>query len=79
MPRVVAETDARHNAMVNSTHALWARNVLPDGSGWAAGSRAVQAAIARQMGCAPEEIGVTRSGADALQMLISGRQPAERM
>lgn len=75
MPRVVAQTYARHNAAVNSANAIWARNVMADGSGWAAGSRAAQAAIARQMGCAPEEIGVTRSGADALQMLICNYKP----
>ncbi|MFZ3004679.1 MAG: aminotransferase class V-fold PLP-dependent enzyme, partial [Phenylobacterium sp.] len=33
------------------------------------------AAIARQVGCAPDEIAVTRSGADALQMLIVNYKP----
>lgn len=30
---------------MNSANAIWARNVMPDGSGWTAGSRAAQAAI----------------------------------
>lgn len=75
MPRVVAEAFARHNADVNRANAIWARNVLPDGAGSAAAGREAQAAIARQMGCAPEEIAVTRSGADALQMLIVNYRP----
>lgn len=75
MPRVVAEAFARNTAHINATHALWARNALPDGAGWASASRGAQEAIARQMGCAPDEIAVTRSGADALQMLICNYKP----
>jgi selenocysteine lyase/cysteine desulfurase len=75
MPRIVAQTYARHTAAVNSANAIWARNVLADGSGLAAANRAAQAAIARQMGCAPPEIAITRSGADALQMLITNYKP----
>ena len=75
MPRVVAEAYGRHNAVINGAHSIWARNVMQDGSGWASGSRAAQGAIARQVGCLPEEIGVTRSGADALQMLICNYKP----
>ncbi len=75
MPRVVAQAYERNNAAINAAHALWARNVLPDGAGWKSTLAAAQAAIARQMGCAPEEIAVTRSGADALQMLISNYKP----
>jgi selenocysteine lyase/cysteine desulfurase len=75
MPRVVADDYARRNAAVNSANAVWARNVLPDGEGWTATFKAAQAAIARQMGCAPGEIAVTRSGADALQMLIANYKP----
>lgn len=75
MPRVVADDYARHNAAVNSANAVWARNVLPGGEGWTSTFRAAHAAIARQMGCAPEEIAVTRSGADALQMLITNYKP----
>lgn len=71
MPRVVAQEFARHSAEVNSANSLWARNVLQDGSGWRSDSLAAQAAIARQVGCLTEEIAVTRSGADALQMLIT--------
>ncbi len=75
MPRAVAQTYARHNAAVNSANAIWARNVLPGGAGWTSANRAAQAAIARQMGCLPDEIAVTRSGADALQMLITNYKP----
>lgn len=70
MPRVVADAFAEHNAYVNRTNAIWARNVLPGGVGASAALQAASAAIARQVGCAPDEIAVTRSGADALQMLI---------
>jgi selenocysteine lyase/cysteine desulfurase len=38
---------------------------------WRDANQAAQAAIARQVGCLPEEIAVTRGGADALQMLIT--------
>ena len=75
MPRVVADDYARHVAAVNSANAVWARNVLPGGEGWTSTFKAAQAAIARQMGCAPGEIAVTRSGADALQMLICNYKP----
>lgn len=70
MPRVVAQTYARHNADINAANAIWARNVRPDGSGWTRDGRVAQEAIARQMGCSPDEIAVTRSGSDALQLLI---------
>lgn len=70
MPRVVAEAFARNTLMVNRANSIYARNVLP-GETLADGSRAAQAAIARQVGCLPEEIAITRSGSDALQMLIA--------
>lgn len=70
MPRVVAREYAQHNAQINSANAIWARNVLPDGAGWTRDGRLAQEAIARQMGCSPDEICVTRSGSDALQLLI---------
>ncbi|CAN5363492.1 aminotransferase class V-fold PLP-dependent enzyme [soil metagenome] len=70
MPRVVAQAFDAHNAYVNRANAIWARNVMPGGVGAAAALEGAQAAIARMVGCAPEEIGLTRSGADALQMLI---------
>lgn len=72
MPRVVAQAYATHNADINRTNAIWARNVLPGGAGWTADSHAAQASLARQMGCALEEVAVTRSGSDALQLLIRG-------
>lgn len=40
------------------------------GSCRAAGARAAQVAIARQVGCQAEEIAITRSGCEALRMLI---------
>ena len=70
MPRVVAEAFARHHAMVNHDNSLFARGVLPAPNNLGFHARAAQAAIARQVGCAPEEIAITRSGSDALQMLI---------
>jgi selenocysteine lyase/cysteine desulfurase len=69
MPREVAAEYGRQIAYVNRNNSLWARNVLP-GACRAAGARAAQQAIARQVGCQIEEIAVTRSGAEALQMLI---------
>lgn len=75
MPRIVADAYARNILAVNRSNAIWARNVLPDGRGWAATLRAAQAAIARQVGCTADEIAVTRSGADALQMLICNYRP----
>jgi selenocysteine lyase/cysteine desulfurase len=75
MPRVVAEAYAAHTALVNRSNAVWARNVLPGGEGWTSAARTAQAAIARQVGCLPEEIAVTRSGSDALQMLIANYKP----
>ncbi len=71
MPRVVAEAFGRANQTVNRANAIYARNVLPGDETWASDARAASAAIARQVGCAPEEIAVTRSGSDALQMLIA--------
>jgi selenocysteine lyase/cysteine desulfurase len=70
MPRLVAQAFARHMLDVNRTNAIYARNVLPGGKGWTTDAHAASAAIARQVGCLPEEIAVTRSGSDALQMLI---------
>lgn len=75
MPRLVADAFETHNAYVNRANAIWARNVLPGGVGAAAALRDASAAIARQVGCLPEEIAVTRSGADALQMLIVNYKP----
>jgi selenocysteine lyase/cysteine desulfurase len=71
MPRVVAQEYDRHNAAINASNAIWARNVLPNDEGWYTDERRVQAALARQMGCAPGEVCVTRSGSDALQLLIA--------
>ncbi|TZG26046.1 aminotransferase class V-fold PLP-dependent enzyme [Sphingomonas montanisoli] len=71
MPRVVAEAYARHTIEVNRSNSIFARNVLPGEACLANGSRDAQMAIARQVGCSPEEICVTRSGSDALQLLIA--------
>ncbi len=70
MPRVVADDFARNNAFVNRSNAIWARNALPGNNTWTAGYRGAQEAIARQVGCLPDEIAIARSGSDALQMLI---------
>ena len=72
LPRVVAAEYARRNADINRLNALWARNVMADGSGWTRDGRIAQEALARQVGCSPDEICVTRSGSDALQLLIRG-------
>lgn len=75
MPRVVAQAFARNTAMVNRANAIWARNVLPGGEGWTSAFRAAEAAIARLVGCGADEIAIARSGADALQMLITNYKP----
>lgn len=75
MPRVVAEEFARHHAMVNHDNSLFGRGVLPAPNNLNFHAKAAQAAIARQVGCAPEEIAITRSGSDALQMLIANYKP----
>ncbi|WP_174275134.1 aminotransferase class V-fold PLP-dependent enzyme [Sphingomonas bacterium] len=71
MPRVVERAYAQHQLDVNRTNSIWARNVLPGGACLAAGGREARAAIARLVGCVPEEIAITRSGSEALQMLIT--------
>jgi selenocysteine lyase/cysteine desulfurase len=77
MPRVVAQAFDRHNAYINRTNAIWARDVLAGGATRAAASLAAQTALARQMGCLPEEVAVTRNGSDALQMLIANSKAAQ--
>jgi selenocysteine lyase/cysteine desulfurase len=71
MPRVVTDAYIQHTLDVNRANSLFARNVLPGATCLVNGSQEAQAAIARQVGCLPEEIGVMRSGSDALQLLIS--------
>lgn len=71
MPRVVAATYAKHSAYVNRANTIWARNVRTDGACLAAGWREACDAIARQVGCEYQEIAVTRSGSEALLMLIA--------
>jgi selenocysteine lyase/cysteine desulfurase len=75
MPRVVAAAYAAHISEVNRMNSIWARNVLPGGACRAAGARSACEAIARQVGCEAEEVAVTRSGAEALQMLIVNYKP----
>jgi len=70
MPRVVANEYLRQTAQVNRANSIWARNVLPGGACLAAGGREAREAVARLVGVSPEEIALTRSGSDALQMLI---------
>jgi len=69
MPRVVAEHYVRNTLEVNRSNSIYGRGAIA-GNNWAQGAHAAQAAIARQVGCLPEEICVTRSGSDALQQLI---------
>ena len=71
MPRVVAQAYAAHTLYVNRTNSIWGRNALPGGACLAGGGREARAAIARQVGCLPEEIAITRSGAEALAALIT--------
>ena len=71
MPRVVTDVYIQHTLDVNRANSLFARNVLPGATCLVNGSQEAQSAIARQVGCLPEEIGVMRSGSDALQVLIS--------
>jgi selenocysteine lyase/cysteine desulfurase len=75
MPRLVAQEFACHHAMVNHENSLFGRNVLPGEKGYYFHAQAAQAAIARQVGAWPEEIAITRSGSDALQMLITNYKP----
>ena len=70
MPRLVAQAFARNNERVNHDNSLLGRNVLPGSQNMNFHFKAAQAAIARQVGALPEEIAITRSGSDALQMLI---------
>src|ERR1700723_2520374 len=69
MPRVVADTYVRQCVEVNRPNSVWARNVMPGGACLNAGGRESRAAIARLVGCLPEEIAITRSGSEGLQML----------
>ena len=71
MPRVVAKAYVEHSLYVNRANSIWARNALPGGACLAAGGRDARAAIARQVGCLPEEIAIARSGAEALAALIT--------
>lgn len=75
MPRVVAQEYVNQTLYVNRMNAIWARNVLPGGACLAAGGREAREAIARQVGCLPEEIAITASGAHALETLIVNYKP----
>jgi selenocysteine lyase/cysteine desulfurase len=75
MPRLVAQDFARNHALVNRDNSLFGRSVRPGPDGFAFHARAAQAAIARQVGAQPQEIAITRSGSDALQMLITNYKP----
>ena len=70
-PRSVAQVYAEQTAFVTRTNSIWARNVLPGGACLAAGGREARESIARMVGVQPEEIAITRSGSDALQLLIT--------
>jgi selenocysteine lyase/cysteine desulfurase len=75
LPRVVMDEYLRQTAFVNKTNSIWARNALPGDACLAAGNREARIAIARQLGCLPEEIAITRSGAEALNVLITQYKP----
>jgi selenocysteine lyase/cysteine desulfurase len=66
MSRKVAQVYAHHTQAVNRDNSVWGRNAPPGGTGW----RDAATAIASQVGCLPEEIAVTRSGSEGLQILI---------
>jgi selenocysteine lyase/cysteine desulfurase len=70
MPRPVARVYAEQSAYVNRYNSIWARNVLPGGACLAAGGREAREAVARLVGVLPEEIALTRSGSEALSILI---------
>lgn len=70
-PRSVAQVYAEQTAFVTRTNSIWARNVLPGGACLAAGGREARESIAHMVGVQPEEIAITRSGSDALQLLIT--------
>ena len=71
MPRSVAQVYAEQMLYVNRNNSIWARNVLPGGACLAAGGREAREAVAKMVGCEAEEIAITRSGSDALQLLIT--------
>jgi len=71
MPRSVAQVYAEQMMYVNRNNSIWARNVLPGGACLAAGGREAREAVAKMVGCTTEEIAITRSGSDALQLLIT--------
>lgn len=71
MPRSVERVYAEQSAYVNKTSSIWARNVLSGGACLAAGGREARESIAQIVGAHPEEIAITRSGSDALQLLIA--------
>jgi selenocysteine lyase/cysteine desulfurase len=71
MPRSVAQVFAEQTAYVNQNNSIWARNVLPGGACLAAGGREARESVARMVGCQTDEIAITRSGSDALQLLIT--------
>ena len=70
MPRSVAQVYAEQSAYINRTNSIWARNALPGNACLAAGGREARESIARMVGVQPEEIAITRSGSEALQLLI---------
>jgi len=71
MPEPVAQVYAEQTAFVTRTNSIWARNVLPGGACLAAGGREARESVARMVGVSPDEIAITRSGSDALQLLIT--------
>jgi hypothetical protein len=68
MPKSVAQVYAEQTAYGNRTSSIWARNVLHGGACLAAGGREARESIAGMVGASPDEIAITRSGSDALQL-----------
>ena len=71
MARVVAQAFAANTLYVNRSNSIFGRNVRTGEGGWTKHFTDASAAIARQVGCRADEIAITRSGSDALQMLIT--------
>ena len=71
MSRPVAEHFVQQTLYINRANSVWARNVLTGGTSLAEGGRAAREAIARQVGAGVDEIAVARSGAEALNALLT--------
>lgn len=71
MSRPVAEHFVQQTLYINRANSIWARNVLTGGTTFSEGGRAAREAIARTVGAGVDEIAVARSGAEALNALLT--------